>query len=68
MKRKSKYPPYPESGWDYAVKMSAASKLQKPNKCICIYCYGQALTEELLTNKHESDCPARKENVDPNMN
>ena len=61
MKRKkpSKYPPYPGSGWDYAVKESDLQALRKPNKVICIYCRHQAVTEDALT--HEPDCPARNE-------
>lgn len=56
-KQKSKYPPYPSSGWDYAVIHSASTELRKPNKVICIYCRCQALTEDQL--KHADDCPAK---------
>ncbi len=59
MKKKRKYPPYPESNWDYAVKESARQMLRSPNKAICLYCRAQAKTEKEI--EHESDCPAKNE-------
>jgi len=58
----SKYPPYPGSNWDYAVKMSAAALLNPPNKAICIYCCQQAKTDAAIN--HVSDCPAKDEHQD----
>lgn len=57
-RKTSKYPPYPGSNRDYAVRESARSMLVKPNKAICIYCRRQAVDNASLT--HEGDCPARK--------
>lgn len=61
MKKKHKinYPPYPGSNWDYGVKMAAAQRLVPPNKCICIYCWGQAVKEKDIV--HTDDCPAKDE-------
>lgn len=59
MKNQSKYPPYPGSSWDYAVRHTASTLLRKPNKAICIYCHCQAKTNAELV--HKSDCPARNE-------
>lgn len=53
---KSKYPPYPGSNWDYAVKHSASMALVRPNKAICIYCHCQAAKENDI--QHKPDCPA----------
>lgn len=58
-KHKIKYPPYPDSAWDYGCKMSAAQQLVKPNKVICIYCWGQAPVEVDIV--HTDDCPARND-------
>lgn len=58
-KTQSKYPPYPGSGWDYAIRHSASTQLQKPNKAICIYCRMQALDSASIT--HKPDCPARND-------
>lgn len=58
-KKKSKYPPYPSSSMDYAIRHSAGTELRKLNKVICIYCRHQSKTEQELT--HEPDCPARNE-------
>lgn len=55
---KPKYPPYPGSNWDYAIKHIASQKLVEPNKSICIYCHAQALTENKLV--HLLDCPVAK--------
>ena len=55
MKKKSKYPPYPGSGRDYAIVQSAAFALQPPNKNICIYCRQQEMTERKI--QHDTDCP-----------
>lgn len=54
---KSKYPPYPDTNWDYARKHSASIELEKPNKAICIYCYCQAVSEDKI--EHLPDCPAK---------
>ena len=62
--KKGKYPPYPGSNWDYAVRESARQMLQKPNRVICLYCRHQAVKPEDL--KHEPDCPAKDENHDRN--
>jgi len=56
---KSKYPPFPQSNSDYAIRHSARTQLRKPNKAICIYCRQQALTENTL--RHSQDCPAKRE-------
>ena len=61
MKTKRRYPQYPDSAWDYSVVESARQALQKPNKVICIYCHGQAISEEALKKKHNHDCPAKEE-------
>jgi hypothetical protein len=57
-KRREKYPPYPDSGWDYAVIHAAKMQLEKPNKFICIYCHGQAVKEKDIP--HKDDCPAKE--------
>lgn len=57
-KKQSKYPPYPGSGYDYSVVESARQHLRKPNRVICIYCHGQAVTEPDII--HKEDCPAKK--------
>lgn len=54
----TKYPPYPESNGDYAVKEMARQALRKPNKNICLYCHGQAISEKDIT--HKDDCPAKQ--------
>jgi hypothetical protein len=54
---RSKYPPFPGTNWDYGAKMAAAQQLIPPNRCICIYCHGQALTEAAII--HATDCPAK---------
>jgi hypothetical protein len=59
MKTKQKYPPYPDTNWDYSAKMAAAQQLIPPNKVICIYCCKQAVKEPQI--KHEPDCPAKDE-------
>lgn len=56
---RSKYPPYPGSGYDYSVVESARQRLEKPNRVICIYCHGQAENEEELESNHQEDCPAK---------
>ena len=53
---RAKYPPYPDSNWDYSVVESARQDLRNPNKAICIYCRKQALTNDGI--EHEPDCPA----------
>lgn len=53
-----RYPPYPESDWDWEVKTTASQALEPPNKVICIYCHDQAVTQDKLT--HEADCPAKE--------
>jgi hypothetical protein len=58
-KTKPKYPPYPDTDWDYASRMAARQELRHPNKFICIYCYGQGLTEEKI--RHQNDCPVKGE-------
>ena len=58
-KVKSKYPPYPDTNWDYGAMMAAAQSLLPPNKTICIYCRAQAKTDDQV--KHLDDCPARNE-------
>lgn len=58
-KHKIKYPPYPDSNWDYAVKHTASTHLVSPNKHICIYCWGQAVESKDIV--HLDDCPARNE-------
>ncbi len=55
--KQSKYPPYPGSNWDYAVKESARSMLVPPSKCICLYCHQQAVKEAQII--HAPDCPAK---------
>ena len=51
----SKYPPYPESGRDHAVKMAAAQVLKDKRNDICIYCHAEARGEHLIA--HLPDCP-----------
>jgi hypothetical protein len=40
---------------DYSLVIIAQQALKEPNRCICIYCHAQALTEEEIV--HEHDCP-----------
>lgn len=64
MAKRDKYPPYPGSGRDYAVRHSAKIALRQPNKVICIYCHAQALSEDELKGKHQPDCPAKDHKED----
>ncbi len=57
MSKKTNYPEYPGSAWDYAVRESARYALRKPNKVICIYCHEQGIKEI----EHKEDCPAKDE-------
>jgi hypothetical protein len=60
MKRKHpvpRFPPYPGSNRDYAVRHAAKILLDPPNRSICIYCHAQAPNDSLL--KHLGDCPAK---------
>lgn len=54
--KQSKYPPYPESARDYSVVETARQQLRKPNRRICVYCWGQAVEEKNIV--HKADCPA----------
>lgn len=56
MKKRSKYPPHPQSNWCYATRHTASINLKKPNKLICIYCHGQCVKGPI---PHQPDCPAK---------
>jgi hypothetical protein len=60
-KTRPKYPDYPDSNWDYAVKETARMALKPGNKRICIYCHAQGKTQEDVRKAHAADCPARND-------
>lgn len=66
MAKSNRYPSYPDSNRDAAVKEAARIKLRPPNKNICLYCHAQAVLAENI--EHVSDCPFLLDPKNPKAN